>query len=118
MLRRLGFIAIIFAFTAVPALAVSTTVAQILAKPSYYDGTHVVVSGTIQKLDKKVSDKGNHYVTFWLCSTQCIEVYGLGSPNISDGQAITVFGTFSIVKHVGPYSFNNGIYADYDSLKP
>lgn len=117
-LRCYVFVAALFALsTALPALA-ATTIEQILAKPSTYDGVHVTVSGTITKLDRKVTEKGNHYVTFWLCSTKCIEVYGNGTPRISDGQPIEVFGTFSIVRHIAGYTFDNGIYADYDSLSP
>lgn len=117
-IRRFGFVAALLAFSAaLPALA-ATTIEQILAKPSTYDGVHVTVSGTITKLDRKVSEKGNHYVTFWLCSTKCVLVYGNGSPKINDGETIEVFGTFSIVRHIAGYTFDNGIYADYDSLSP
>jgi hypothetical protein len=117
MLRRIGLVATLFALApALPALAVSATVEQILAKPSYYDGSHVVVSGTVENLERKVSQKGNQYVTFSLCSNQCIQVFGFGSPKIGDGQTITVFGIFATVKHVGGYTFNNAIQADYDSL--
>ena len=119
MLWRIGLVAAILAFSAtLPALARKTTIAQILAEPASYDGEHVVVSGTITKLDRKISEKGNRYVTFWLCSDKCIEVYGVGSPNLTDNQTITVFGTFSVVKRIGSYTFNNGIYADYGSLTP
>lgn len=118
MLKYIGLAIAIFASFAVPPALAETTIAQILAKPATYDGVHVTVSGTITKLDRKTSEKGNHYVTFWLCETKCIEVYGNGSPNINDGQKIEVFGTFSIVRHVAAYTFYNGIYADYDSLSP
>jgi hypothetical protein len=118
MLRYISFVAALVAFLAPLPAPAETTIAQILAKPSTYDGVHVTVSGTITKLDRKVSDKGNHYVTLWLCSDQCILVYGNGTPKITDGQTIKVFGTFSVVRHIGSYTFNNGIYADYDSLSP
>lgn len=119
MLNRLVLVAALFVFSdAPPALARSATIAQILANPSSYDGDHVSVSGTIQKLERKVSAKGTHYVTFSLCSSQCIDVYGFGSANISDGQTITVFGTFQVVRHLDSFTFNNAIHADYDSLSP
>jgi hypothetical protein len=96
----------------IAGLAASTSVAQILSSPSTYDGSHVVVSGTVSGLVQKTSHKGNPYVTFSLCSNQCIHVFAFGSPSISDGQRITVHGTFEAVKRVGGYTFYNEIDAD------
>jgi hypothetical protein len=98
------------------ATVAATTITQILGSPSVYDGKHIDVSGTVEHLEQKVSHKGNAYVTFALCSGQCIHVFGFGSPPISDGQPITVHGTFAAVKHVGSYTFYNEIDADDPSL--
>ena len=38
-------------------------------------------------------------MTFSLCSSECIHVFSFGSPRISDGETITVHGTFAAVKH-------------------
>lgn len=101
---------------ALPAVSSAATIAQILGSPSTYDGQHVDVRGTVEHLEQKVSHKGNPYVTFSLCSSQCVHVFGFGSPSISDSQTITVHGTYESVKHVGGYTFYNEIDADDGSL--
>ncbi|MGC2406219.1 MAG: hypothetical protein WA431_07405 [Candidatus Cybelea sp.] len=98
------------------ASSAATTIGQILGSPSAYDGHHVDVSGTVEHLEQKVSHRCNPYVTFALCSAQCIHVFGFGSPSLSDRQAITVHGTYEAVKHVSGYTFYNEIDADDGSL--
>lgn len=117
MFRRFALVAALVVISAaLPAAASTATVPQLLANPSSYDGSHVDVTGKIQKLEQKTSHKGNPYVTFSLCSTQCVHVFGFGTPSISDGQTITVHGTYAAVKHVSGYTFYNEIDADDDSL--
>lgn len=101
---------------ALPTAVSAATITQILGKPSDYDGRHVDVAGTVEHLEQKTSHKGNPYVTFSLCSSQCIHVFAFGSPNISGGQTITVHGTYEAVKHVGSFTFYNEIDADDGSL--
>jgi hypothetical protein len=102
---------------ALPAACLAgATVEQILDSPAAYDGKHVDVSGIVQRLEQKVSRKGNPYVTFSLCSGQCIHVFGFASPSLSDGQRVTVRGTFEAVKHVSGYTFYNEVDADDGSL--
>lgn len=103
-------------FAALPAASCAATIAQILSGSSSYDGQHVEVRGTVEHLEQNVSHKGNPYVTFSLCSSQCIHVFAFGSPSLSDGQTITVHGTFAAVKHVSSYTFYNEIDADEGSL--
>jgi hypothetical protein len=117
MARRFLFSVALFGFcTALPALAEAATIVQILNNPSSYDGRHVAVSGTVERLERKVSHRGNPYVTFSICSGQCVHVFAFGSPSINDGQTITVRGTFAAVKHVGGYTFFSEIDADDGSL--
>jgi hypothetical protein len=117
MARRFLFSVALFGFcTALPALAAAATVGQILSSPSSYDGRQVAVSGTVEQLERKVSRRGNPYVTFSICSGQCIHVFAFGSPSINDGQTITVRGTFAAVKHVSGYTFFSEIDADDGSL--
>ena len=117
MFRRYGSTAALFAFLAcLPSVVSAATTAQILGSPSAYDRQHVEVRGTVERLEQKVSHKGNPYVTFSLCSSQCIHVFGFGSPNLSDGQTITVRGTFAAVKRVSGYTFYNEVDADDGSL--
>lgn len=117
MARRFVFSVALFGFcAALPAMAGAATVGQILASPSSYDGQHVNVSGTVEQLERKVSHRGNPYVTFSLCSGPCVHVFAFGTPSISDGQTITVRGTFAAVKHVSGYTFFSEIDADDHSL--
>jgi hypothetical protein len=53
---------------ALPVASSAATIAQILGSPSTYDGQHVEVRGIVERLEQKVSHKGNPYVTFSLCS--------------------------------------------------
>lgn len=117
MSKRSAITAAAFIFlAAMPAASFAATIAQILGNPSTYDGQHVDVRGTVERLGQKVSHKGNPYVTFSICSSQCIHVFAFGTPSISDGQTITVHGTYEAVKHVSGYTFYNEVDADDGSL--
>jgi hypothetical protein len=117
MFQRFAIPAAVFGLlAALPAAGSAATIAQVLGRPSTYDGQHVDVRGTVEHLEQKTSHKGNPYVTFSLCSGQCIHVFGFGSPSISDGQIITVRGTYEMVKHESGYTFYNEIDADDGSL--
>jgi hypothetical protein len=111
-------IVIAFAATTVffSVAARATTIDQVLGSPSAYDGQHVEVTGKVGGLRETVSRKGNPYATFSLCSERCIHVFTFGSPRISNGQTITVHGTFESVKHQGEYMFYNEIDADEGSF--
>jgi hypothetical protein len=92
-------------------LALTLTVDALLNKPAKYDGQQVDVSGTVTQLQRGVSHQGNPYITFSLCASRCVHVFEFGAPNISEGQRLTVHGTFAAVKHVGKYTFYNEIDA-------
>ena len=116
MFKRFAIPTAVFAVLVVlPAASSAATVAQVLGNPSTYEHPRRCY-GHDQTSREKISHKGNAYVTFVLCSSQCIHVFAFGSPNISDGQKITVHGTFAAVKHVGGYTFYNEIDADDGSL--
>lgn len=117
MFRRFAILAALFGLIAVlPATGSAATIGQILGRPSTYDGQRVDVQGTVEHLEQKVSHKGSAYVSFSLCSGQCIHVFGFGSPSLNDGQKITVHGTYEIVKHVSGCTFYNEIDADEGAL--
>jgi hypothetical protein len=96
---------------AAPALAADTTIAGLLAYPSSFDGKHVDVKGQVQKFQQTASPGGTPSVTFSLCSGQCVQVIGFGSPGISDGQTVTVHGMFTAIKQVSGYIFYEKIDA-------
>jgi len=114
MMMRFAIPASVFALlAALPATGSAATIDQILGSPANYDGHHVDVKGTVAHLERKVSHHGNPYVTYSLCSAQCVPVIAFGSVPVSNGQTITVHGTYESVKHVGDeYTFHNGIVAD------
>jgi hypothetical protein len=117
MATRFAIPAVIFVLlAALPAAGSAAMIPQILGSPSSYDGSHVDVKGTVEHLEQKVSHKGNPYVTFSLCSSQCIHVFAFGSPSMSDGQVITVHGTYEAVRHVSGYTFYNEVDVDDGSL--
>jgi hypothetical protein len=117
MFKRLATPAALFALVAlVPAMTSAATITQILASPSTYDGSRVDVRGTVEHLEQKVSHRGNPYVIFSICSSQCIHVFAFGAPSITNGQTITVHGTYETVKHVSGYTFYNEIDANDGSL--
>jgi hypothetical protein len=68
----------------VPLTSSAATVAQILGSPSTYDGQHVDVRGTVERLEQEESHKGNPYVTFSLCSGSASMFSALGH-HLSDG---------------------------------
>jgi hypothetical protein len=103
----------------VPALALSTlSVSDLLASPSTYNDSHVVVAGSVADVEAKTSHAGNDYETFDICDVNggCLRVFTWGHPVIHEGGKITVRGTFETTKRVGKYTFHNEIEADEGSL--
>lgn len=98
--------------TALPAAASTPTIAQLVENPSAYQGRHVQVKGTVEHVEHKISHEGNPYLTFSLCSSQCIPVFAFGNPKTSDGDIVTVRGTYQPVNHLNGYTLRNGIVAD------
>lgn len=89
---------------------VLVTAAALLAHASSYDGKMVTLSGTVQNLHHKISQKGNAYTTFSLCDlSRCVRVFEFGSPAIADGQTRTVTGTFAVSRQVGATTYHNEI---------
>lgn len=98
------------------ALFTLTTIGQIVAGPSSYNGHHVEVTGTVEHLVAKIAPRGNAYVTFLLCNGQCVNVYASGTPNISEGDTITIQGVFEHTIHDGGTTIDNTIHADEGSI--
>ncbi|MGR4065417.1 MAG: OB-fold protein [Vulcanimicrobiaceae bacterium] len=110
---------VVLALAAVAPLAgaaATTPISALAATPSNYYGKPVEVSGTISHIANKVSNKGNPYVTFSLCSGPCVNVFAFGTPAIRNGQHVTVHGTFEGVHHTGGIYYKNVINADAGTL--
>jgi hypothetical protein len=97
-----------------PVLA-STTVNGVLADTQLYDGQHITVSGFVQRLQERISHKGNAYDVFDLCAGRCMRVFAAGRPQIAGGERVTVNGTFSAVKHVGTHTIYSELKVDNDA---
>jgi hypothetical protein len=107
--RLLAGSLVLVAMAAAPAA--TATIAQLLAFPSSFDGKHVDVRGQVQKLQQSAPSNGTPSVTFSLCSSQCVQVIGFGSPGISNGETVTVHGMFTAIKQVSGYIFYETIDA-------
>lgn len=116
MLAQFTIALTLMAASPVPAITAPAAIADILANPASFDGKHLAVTGTIANLAPKTSKRGNDYTTFDLCDTKCIRVYSYGHPKLSNGQKLTVNGTFAADKHVGSLDFKNELDADEGSL--
>jgi len=98
--------------SATPSAWLAVTPSQLHAAPHSFDGQHVGVTGKVENLQLKTSERGNDYETFNLCDKACVRVFTWGHPKLTQGQSETVHGTFAAVKHVGSSTFYNDIEAD------
>jgi hypothetical protein len=113
MMMRIAIPASVFALlAALPAAGSAATIDQILGSPTNFDGHHVDVKGTVEHLERKISHHGNPYVTYSLCSSQCVPVIAFGPAPGGNGQTITLHGTYESVTYVGESAFHNTIVAD------
>ena len=95
-----------------PYAEMDVSPSQLMASPSSYDGQHVGVTGKVENIVLKTSQRGNDYETFKLCDKVCVRVFIWGHPKLNEWQSKTVHGTFAAVKHVGSNTFYNEIEAD------
>ena len=58
-MKPLVLITALFALSTSMTVAAATSISQVLASPSSYDGSHVDVTGQVEHLERKVSHKGN-----------------------------------------------------------
>jgi hypothetical protein len=114
----LSCIGVLLAAASMAAASGTVSISALLASPSKYDGSHVVVTGTVSSVVPKTSRAGNAYETFSLCDAEsdCVRVFTWGQPSLNDGDRKTVHGTFSAVKRESGYAFYDEIEADEGSL--
>lgn len=98
-----------------PALAGeanTVTTRDLLASPDKWHGRPVVVSGTVTRLEPRVSQRGNAYFTFRLADAAgAVTVFAYGTPEVGDGERVQVEGIFHKVKRVGKHAFPNQVDA-------
>jgi cytochrome c-type biogenesis protein CcmE len=89
------------------------SVQQILSNPSEFDGQEISIQGIATKVSPRTSKRGNEYTTFTLTdeSGEGVNVFTGGHPRVSEGQKVTVMGTYEKVKRVGKHVFYDEIGA-------
>ena len=86
--------------------------------PVEADGQVVTLEGTVQRLDARVSHRGNAYFTFDLdTGTGSVRVFRFGVPKCAAGSRATVAGTFHRVKQVSGHTFYNELDAERVSCR-
>lgn len=92
------------------------TVESLLKDAKKFDKQEVKVRGTIDRLDLKVSKKGNKYTTLSLIGKdpkKFVKVYMKGHPDaklkLAKGKVITAFGKYAVEKKLGTSIFKNEV---------
>lgn len=101
-----------FTSTASAAPYIQVAPSDLLNKPSFYDGQHVAVTGRVQNIQEKTM-ANSVYDNFELCDQRCVRIVALGRPAISEGQRVTVHGTFNTVKGPPGIGFRSEIDASF-----
>ena len=90
----------------------SLSISDVLARGDELDGRSLRLEGRVTGLVFKVSRSGNPYTLFSLeDSTGTLKVYARGHPDLQDGDWVRADGTFSRIKRVGKYTFENELEA-------
>jgi len=81
--------------------------------PATADGRLIMLEGTVERLDTRVSHRGNAYFTFDLGTQMgAVRVFQFGVPQCLTGSKATVTGVFHRVKRVSGYTFYDQVDAD------
>lgn len=92
----------------IAAVAAAMAPSALLATPSSYDGKAVTVSGKVSHYQTTNTMRGK-VAAFQLCDSKCVLVIDTKNTAHSDGDSVTVSGTY-YVKFNGPQrSFDNCI---------
>lgn len=121
-IASLATILTIFCILLIPlvanALAIKTTVGDILSNPDKYDGKMVQVEGKVASLKFKTSKKGNPYTTLNLSDAgNTLTVFSFGTLSIKEEERVRVMGKYQKIKQVGRYTFYNEIDASEGSVE-
>ncbi|HTV72781.1 MAG TPA: hypothetical protein VME66_03630 [Candidatus Acidoferrales bacterium] len=113
---RVVLVAASIGATALVGFTQTDRIDTILAHPLQWDGKHVHVTGAVMRLEERTALDGRDYDVFDLCNAGCIRVFTGGRPALSEGQKLSVQGTFSSAKRVGDFDVDNDIETDEGSL--
>ncbi len=114
MIKR--FAMVLLVLMSVPLAAAAMTPDQIASSPRAYNGQHVEVTGRVTHLRALHLRNGTTYVRFSLCATRCIHAVVSGATALTEGETITVHGTYYGWKNFGTYMVHNGVAVDAGSL--
>ncbi|HTU69099.1 MAG TPA: hypothetical protein VMF11_02170 [Candidatus Baltobacteraceae bacterium] len=114
MIKR--FAIALFVLTSVPLAARAITPDQIASASRMYNGQHVDVTGRVMHVRARRLPSGAAYERFSLCATRCIQAVVSGVPALTEGQTITLHGTFYTWKNLGGYLLIRGVEVDAGSL--
>jgi hypothetical protein len=114
MIQRLAIALLVFA--SAPLAAGAMTPDQIASAPRVYNGQHVEVTGRVTHVHPLHLRNGTTYVRFSVCATRCIHAVVSGAAALTEGETITVHGTYYGWKNLGTYTVRNGVEIDPGSL--
>lgn len=95
------------------AADISVTPSDLQATPTFYDGKHIAVTGKVQNIQERTAHSGSPYAFFELCDARCVRIMTWGHPAISEGQRLTVHGTFTTEKPPPGITFRSELEASY-----
>jgi hypothetical protein len=101
-------------FLSAAANGADSTVHSIVASPRDFDHQMVRLRGTAVAVRETTSRRGNDYTTFKLqdlTGGDTISVFVWGHPTLSNGDCVSVDGTFEMQHHQDQYVFYNEIEA-------
>ncbi|MGD0968547.1 MAG: hypothetical protein ABR949_09700 [Candidatus Aquilonibacter sp.] len=110
------FVILLFALVLCPLAARAMTPDQIASAPRSFNAQHVEVTGRVAKLRTQRLPNGTSYLRFSLCAARCVQAIFFGASAITDGQTITVHGTYYGWKDLGSYTIRHAIDVDLGSL--
>jgi DNA polymerase III alpha subunit len=94
------------------------TVKTVMSDPARYDGQAVILAGTVNALDARVSKRGNAYYTFKLDDgSGRVNVFAFGQPPCPSGSRVAIDGTFRRVKQVSGHTFHDQVDARHVSCR-
>jgi len=116
MTKRFALLFLLVLASCPLAARATTTPDQIASAPRSYNGQHVEVSGRVTRLRVQRLPNGTTYVRFFLCATRCVRAMFFGASAITEGQTITVHGTYYGLKDKSGYPVYHAIEVDAGSL--
>ena len=114
MVKRFAIVLLVLASS--PLAARAMTPDQIISASRSYEGRPVEVTGRVTHLRARRVPNGTTYVRFLLCATRCIEAVASGVSRLTEGETITVHGTYYGWRNFSTYTVHNGIVVDPGSL--